>query len=173
MIKVQITNDFGKFELSEIMKNGVYLEPNELNGLLIYAKNVLYKEDDVIFLKKGTEVILTDSVRDILAFDIVLTDNITLTLATNINDFSKVNDYHIKFIKSVIRHNKQYGEIKRDEDVDKDWESFLDTMLCLRDEDGQRPCDFCTNKCNEEWVNVAYEHYLDMKTYALPVTEEA
>lgn len=176
MIKVQLTKDFGNFRVSDIMKNGVYMTDSELSGLLIYGKNVLFSnnlDNAEITLKKGTELILSDLSRDMLAFDILLNNNITLTLATNLDDFAKINEYHVKFVKSVVKHNKQYGLIKREAEIDTNWEDFLDSMLCLRDEDGKRPCEFCTEKCNEEWVDIAYEHYVDMKTYALPVTEEA
>lgn len=176
MIKVQLTKDFGNFKVSEIMKNGVYMTDNEMSGLLIYGKNVLFSNDldnTLITLKKGTEVIMSDIARDMVAFDVELTSTITLKFASTLDDFAKGNDYHPKFIKSVVRHNKEFGVIEREAEVDTNWESFLDLMLCLRDEDGKRPCEFCTNKCNEEWVDVAYEHFIDMKTYALPVTEEA
>lgn len=171
MIKLQLTNELGGILVENVSLEGEQLTNNVYDTLLVYAKGIFKQHDAnkrTLTVKKGVEIKLNDLIREDLFIDIEHDDK-TFTLNIKFNDFIKATNYQGKFVKYVVKHNKMFGEVEIETDIDVNWESFLDTLFCRRDEEGNRPCEYCNEKCTEEWVTKAYEHYIDMQTFALPV----
>lgn len=171
MIKLQLTNDFQGFVVDEIKRDGKLLEKNEFNAVLSQAKTIFKYSNQELTLKKGTEIILSALIRDDLYID-VLIQNVNFKLQAKLNDFLSVTQYQPKFIKYVVKHNDIIGDIEIEREYDPNWESFLDTLFCQRDEEGNRPCEYCNENCKQQWVESAFKHYIDMQTYSIPVLAE-